>query len=109
MNPTLHAQILTLKKYQAWLAGVMDEAGIVPAAITSALDAVIAAADGSQVTTYHPEDIADTAAQAFRDGLNAALNAAQEARDTLPVPQYHGASRCVAAIKELIESARNDA
>ena len=49
MNPTLHAQILTLKKYQAWRTGederTMDEAGIVPAAITSALDAVIAIAE----------------------------------------------------------------
>ena len=45
MNPTLHAQILTLRKYQAWRTGederTMDEAGIAPAAITSALDAVL--------------------------------------------------------------------
>lgn len=45
MNPTLHAQILTLRKYQAWRTGederTMDEAGIVPGAITSALDAVL--------------------------------------------------------------------
>lgn len=49
MNPTLHAQILTIKKYQAWRTGedtrTMGEAGIVPAAITSALDAVIAIAE----------------------------------------------------------------
>lgn len=49
MNPTLHAQILTLKKYQAWRTGkdarTMVEAGIVPAAITSALNAVIAIAE----------------------------------------------------------------
>ena len=49
MNPTLHAQILTLKKYQAWRTGkdtrTMDEAGIVPAAITSALDAVLEIAE----------------------------------------------------------------
>lgn len=45
MNPTLHAQILTLRKYQAWRTGederTMDEAGIVPRAITSALNAVL--------------------------------------------------------------------
>lgn len=45
MNPTLHAQILTLRKYQSWRTGederTMDEAGIVPSAITSALDAVL--------------------------------------------------------------------
>ena len=45
MNPTLHAQILTLRKYQAWRTGederTMDEAGIVPSAITSALDGVL--------------------------------------------------------------------
>ncbi|MBC7202544.1 MAG: hypothetical protein H5U29_03320 [Pusillimonas sp.] len=49
MNPTLHAQILTLKKYQAWRTGqderTMDEAGIKPAAITSALNDVIAIAE----------------------------------------------------------------
>lgn len=49
MNPTLHAQILTIKKYQAWRTGedtrTMGEAGIVSAAITSALDAVIAIAE----------------------------------------------------------------
>ncbi len=49
MNPTLHAQILTLKKYQSWRTGkderTMDEAGIVPAAITSALDAVLEIAE----------------------------------------------------------------
>lgn len=45
MNPTLHTQILTLRKYQAWRTGkderTMDEAGIVPSAITSALDGVL--------------------------------------------------------------------
>lgn len=45
MNPTLHTQIITLRKYQAWRTGederTMDEAGIVPSAITSALDAVL--------------------------------------------------------------------
>ena len=45
MTALLHAQILTLRKYQAWRTGederTMDEAGIVPAAITSALDAVL--------------------------------------------------------------------
>lgn len=49
MNPTLRTQILTLRKYQAWRTGederTMDEAGIVPAEITSALDAVIKAAE----------------------------------------------------------------
>ncbi|MBC2768599.1 hypothetical protein [Pusillimonas minor] len=49
MSPTLHAQILTLKKYQAWRKGedtrTMDEAGIKPAAVTSALNAVIAIAE----------------------------------------------------------------
>lgn len=45
MKPELRAQILTLKKYQAWRTGederTMDEAGIVPSAITSALDGVL--------------------------------------------------------------------
>lgn len=45
MNPTLHTQILTLRKYQAWRTGederTMDEAGIIPSAVTSALDAVL--------------------------------------------------------------------
>ena len=45
MTALLHAQILTLRKYQAWRTGederTMDEAGIVPAAITDALDAVL--------------------------------------------------------------------
>lgn len=49
MNPTLHAQILALKKYQTWRTGegtrTMDEAGIVPSEITSALNAVIAIAE----------------------------------------------------------------
>jgi hypothetical protein len=49
MNPTLRAQIRTLKNYQAWRTGedmrTMDEAGIVPAAITSALDAVLKIAE----------------------------------------------------------------
>lgn len=49
MNPTLHAQILTLRKYQAWRTGkdarTMGEVGIKPAAVTSALDAVIAIAE----------------------------------------------------------------
>lgn len=49
MNPTLHAQILTLRKYQAWRTGedtrTMDDAGIVPAAVTSALDAVLEIAE----------------------------------------------------------------
>lgn len=60
----------------------------------------------SEVVGYAAEDMADQGAQAFRDGLNAALKAAQDARDSLPLPQYHGASRCVAVIKELIESAK---
>lgn len=49
MKPELHAQIQTLRKYQAWRTGederTMDEAGIVPAAITDALDAVLDAAE----------------------------------------------------------------
>ena len=49
MNPTLHAQILTLRKYQAWRTGederTMDEAGIVPREITAALNAVIEVAE----------------------------------------------------------------
>lgn len=49
MSPTLHAQILTLKKYQAWRMGkdarTIGEVGIKPAAVTSALNAVIAIAE----------------------------------------------------------------
>lgn len=49
MNPELHAQILTLRKYQAWRTGederTMDEAGIVPAEITNALNGVLDAAE----------------------------------------------------------------
>lgn len=49
MTPTLQAQILTLRKYQAWRTGedtrTMDDAGIVPAAVTSALDAVLEIAE----------------------------------------------------------------
>lgn len=49
MTALLHAQIQTLRKYQAWRTGedtrTMDEAGIVPAAVTSALDAVLEIAD----------------------------------------------------------------
>lgn len=49
MKPELHAQILTLRKYQAWRTGederTIDEAGIVPAAITDALDAVLDVAE----------------------------------------------------------------
>lgn len=49
MNPTLHTQILTLKKYQAWRTGkdarTMGEVGIKPSEITSALNAVIAIAE----------------------------------------------------------------
>ena len=48
-NPVLHAQILTLRKYQAWRTGederTMDEAGIVPREITAALNAVIEVAE----------------------------------------------------------------
>ena len=49
MKPELHAQILTLRRYQAWRTGedkrTMDEAGIVPAAITNALNGVLDAAE----------------------------------------------------------------
>jgi len=45
MTALLHTQILTLRKYQAWRTGkderTMGEAGIVPSAITSALDGVL--------------------------------------------------------------------
>ncbi|WJJ94044.1 hypothetical protein [Neopusillimonas aromaticivorans] len=45
MTALLHTQIQTLRKYQAWRTGederTMDEAGIVPRAITSALDGVL--------------------------------------------------------------------
>lgn len=90
MNPTLHAQILTLKKYQAWRTGedarTMEEAGILPAAITSALDTVIAIAENhlrdgmrkakcSQVAGFDAADMASQGAQGFRDGLKAAADA----------------------------------
>ena len=49
MTALLHTQIQTLRKYQAWRTGederTMDEAGIVPSAITSALDGVLDFAD----------------------------------------------------------------
>lgn len=49
MTALLHAQIQTLRKYQAWRTGkdtrTMDDAGIVPAAVTSALDAVLEIAE----------------------------------------------------------------
>jgi hypothetical protein len=49
MTALLHAQILTLRKYQAWRTGederTMDEAGIVPREITAALNAVIEVAE----------------------------------------------------------------
>ena len=44
-GPLLHAQIMYLRKYQAWRTGederTMDEAGIVPRAITSSLNDVL--------------------------------------------------------------------
>ena len=73
MNPTLHAQIQTLRKYQAWRTGkderTMDEAGIVPAAITSALDAVL------DVAEYHLRDAMARDAAAIRnDALDEAAS-----------------------------------
>ena len=68
MNPTLHDQILTLRKYQAWRTGedtrTMDEAGVVPAAITTALNAVLDFAE------HHLRDALAMDAAAIR---NAAL------------------------------------